>query len=89
VMHFHGTEDKLVPFRGPDERTAKPLAFKSVEETIRIWTKLDGCPTTPKTIALPDKEGKGRRLTPNSCRRPQIWPCNSGPKDVVRGDRTG
>ncbi len=42
VMHFHGTDDKLVPFNGPDERTAKFLSFKSVEETIRIWVKIDG-----------------------------------------------
>ena len=39
VMHFHGTDDKLVPFNGPSERTAKFLAFKSVEETIRTWVK--------------------------------------------------
>ena len=45
VMHFHGTDDKLVPFEGPDQRTAKVLAFKSVEETIRTWAKIDGCPS--------------------------------------------
>jgi polyhydroxybutyrate depolymerase len=59
VMHFHGTEDDLVPFHGPDERTAKLLAFKSVEETIRIWARIDGCPEKPKTIALPDKLDDG------------------------------
>ena len=52
-MHFHGTDDKLVPFDGPNQRSAKVLAFKSVEETIRVWAKIDGCPTKPKTADLP------------------------------------
>jgi polyhydroxybutyrate depolymerase len=59
VIHFHGTEDKLVPFSGPSQRTAKVLTFKSVEETIRTWVKLDGCPTTPTTTKLPHKEDDG------------------------------
>ena len=59
VMHFHGTNDKLVPFIGPNERTAKFVAFKSVEETIRIWAKIDGCPRKPKTTDLPHKADDG------------------------------
>jgi len=59
VMHFHGTEDKLVPFQGPDERTAKFLSFKSVEETIRIWVNIDRCPMKPKTMDVPDKVDDG------------------------------
>jgi len=59
VMHFHGTNDKIVPFDGPAQRTAKVLAFKSVEETIRIWAIIDGCPTKPKTTKLPHKEDDG------------------------------
>jgi polyhydroxybutyrate depolymerase len=61
VMHFHGTDDKLVPFNGPDQRTAKLLAFKSVEETIRTWARIDGCPMKPKTSALPPNESFRRR----------------------------
>jgi len=59
VMHFHGTEDKLVPFQGPDEQTARFLAFKSVEETIRTWARIDACPKKPKTLDLPDKVDDG------------------------------
>lgn len=59
VMHFHGTDDKLVPFHGPEQRTAKFLAFKSVEETIRTWVKIDGCPKKPRTTDLPDKADDG------------------------------
>ena len=59
VIHFHGTEDKLVPFNGPPQRTAKVFAFKSVEETISTWVKIDGCPTTPTTTKLPHKGDDG------------------------------
>jgi polyhydroxybutyrate depolymerase len=59
VMHFHGTEDKFVPFQGPDSWTARFLTFKSVEETIRIWARIDGCPRKPKTLELPDKVDDG------------------------------
>lgn len=62
VIHFHGTDDKLVPFDGPDERTAKVFAFKSVEETIRTWAKIDGCPTKPKTVKLPHKGDDGTNV---------------------------
>jgi polyhydroxybutyrate depolymerase len=59
VIHFHGTADRLVPFKGPDERTAKYLSFKPVEETIRIWARLDGCPRKLKIAHLPDKVDDG------------------------------
>ena len=59
VMHFHGTNDKLVPFNGPSERTAKFLAFKSVEETIGTWVRINGCPRKPKTTDLPHKADDG------------------------------
>jgi polyhydroxybutyrate depolymerase len=59
VIHFQGTEDKLVPFNGPDQRTAKVFAFKSVEETIRTWVEIDGCPTKAKTTKLPHNGDDG------------------------------
>ncbi len=66
VLHFHGTEDKLVPFDGPKTASEKLLGLKSVDETIRTWCKLDGCPEKPKIESLPDKADDGttvRRLT--------------------------
>lgn len=77
VMHFHGTEDKLVPFNGPDERTAKFLAFKSVEETIRIWARINGCPKKPKTIQLPDKVEDGTTV------RQEVYGPGKGGAEVV------
>ncbi len=54
VLHFHGTDDKLVPFSGADARARLVLPFKSVDETMRIWAKIDGCPETPTVVKLPD-----------------------------------
>lgn len=59
VIHFHGTEDKLVPFEGADKRTAKFLSLKSVEDTIRFWARIDGCPTRSTISELPDTADDG------------------------------
>ena len=63
VMHFHGAADKIVPFAGPSERASKFLGFKSVEDTIKICLKANGCPDKPKTVKLPDKAGDGTTIT--------------------------
>jgi polyhydroxybutyrate depolymerase len=59
VMHFHGTADRIVPFAGPAKRSSEFPIFKSVEETIRLWCKIDGCPETPKVTEFPDKVDDG------------------------------
>lgn len=59
VVHFHGTEDKLVPFMGADERARLVVPFKSVDETMRIWAKINGCPEAPVVVQLPDKTDDG------------------------------
>jgi len=66
VMHFHGNADMIVPMRGPDEGTPRFLTFKSVEETIAIWRKLDGCPERPVITDFPDKEDDGTRVRQTS-----------------------
>jgi polyhydroxybutyrate depolymerase len=66
VLHFHGTEDTLVPFDGPKMAAEKLMGLKSVDDTIRTWVKLDGCPENPKVESLPDKADDGttvRRFT--------------------------
>ena len=62
VLHFHGTKDGLVLFDGPDERIPKNLKFLSVEDTIRAWVKLNGCPPTPEITALPGRAGGGMTI---------------------------
>ena len=61
VMHFHGTTDNIVPFNGPSKGTPKFLTFKSVEETIRLCAKANGCPETPVVEDLPDKADDGTK----------------------------
>ena len=63
VMHFHGIADKIVPFAGPGGRTPKFLGFKSVEDTIKICVKANGCPEKPSIVKLPDKARDGTPVT--------------------------
>lgn len=63
VMHFHGNADKMVPFGGPDKGTPKFLTFKSVEESIATWRKLNECPDDPTITELPDTEDDGTKVT--------------------------
>jgi len=63
VAHFHGTNDRLVNYDGPTERTPKFVTYKSVEETVRIWVKANGCPKTPVTAELPDVADDGTEVT--------------------------
>ena len=53
-LHFHGTKDGLVLYGGPDERTPKNIKFLSVDDTIRAWVKVDGCPGNPVVTNVQD-----------------------------------
>lgn len=54
VMHFHGTEDMLVPYEGGvplvQWTTGGTLDFLSVEETMAVWRGIDGCAGTSEVI---------------------------------------
>lgn len=63
VIHFHGRADKMVPFDGPNKGTPKFLTFKSVEESVTIWRKINECPDEPTLTALPDKQDDGTKVT--------------------------
>lgn len=63
VIHFHGTEDKLVRFNGPDAQLAKLLSFRSVDETVRTWAAIDGCPTAPRITEMPGAAGDRTSVT--------------------------
>ncbi|MEX0675629.1 MAG: family 16 glycoside hydrolase [Pirellulales bacterium] len=62
VMHFHGAADPIVPFGGPSQDTPPFVRFKSVEESIRLWVKLNQCPEEPAVTDLPDAEDDGTRV---------------------------
>lgn len=78
VLHFHGTQDGLVLYGGPDERTPKNLKFHSVDETIRNWVKVDGCPETPLIANLQDRADDGTRV-----RRQRYGPGKEGSEVVL------
>ena len=63
VIHFHGTADTLVPFDGPRDTMQKFVTFRSVDETINTWAKVDGCPANPTIDKLPDKAHDGMTVT--------------------------
>jgi polyhydroxybutyrate depolymerase len=63
VLHFHGTDDKLVPYDGSRSAAQELLHAKSVDDTIRTWAKLDGCPEKPRVEDLPNKIDDGTTVT--------------------------
>jgi polyhydroxybutyrate depolymerase len=63
IIHFHGTEDKLVPFKGFGRKTAKFMNLKSVDESIKIWVKANDCPSEPKEEKLPNTIEDGTSIT--------------------------
>lgn len=63
VIHFHGTDDKLVQYNGPDGLAKRLALFKSVDETMKIWAKIDECSDMPVITELPDKADDGTSVT--------------------------
>jgi polyhydroxybutyrate depolymerase len=61
-MHFHGDADTIVPFAGPGDDTPPFVRFRSVEESIRLWVKLNACPAEPAVTEMPDAENDGTRV---------------------------
>jgi polyhydroxybutyrate depolymerase len=53
VLHFHGTDDSIVPWRGPSSPVGF-ATFRSVKETIHVWCEANGCPTEPVLVNEPD-----------------------------------
>lgn len=66
VMHFHGTDDNVVPPGGPSAGTPPFLTFKSVEATLQIWTTHNSCPAIPEIVDL-------IHLRPDDSTRVQRW----------------
>ena len=63
VIHFHGTADTIVPFNGPSGNSPRGMGFKSVEETIRAWREVNGCPSEPIVKNEPDSADDGTTVT--------------------------
>ncbi|HWB10228.1 MAG TPA: PHB depolymerase family esterase [Pirellulales bacterium] len=53
VLHFHGTKDEFIPFeggKGPKSLTG--THFRSVEESVAVWVRANGCDDRPKVDRL-------------------------------------
>lgn len=59
ILHFHGTADRIVPMDGPALGVPDFLQLHSVDETMRIWTRVNGCPEQPQQVDLPDTADDG------------------------------
>ena len=59
VIHFHGTDDPLVPYAGGASRW--PVRFVSVADSIGFWVAQDGCDPAPtgETIGVSRRETYG------------------------------
>ena len=59
VIHFHGTDDRVVPYAGPQKRDPHGMSFQSVAETITAWVRINGCPAVPVIRTVPDRFADG------------------------------
>lgn len=73
VMHFHGSNDTIVPPNGPDETIPPFLTFLSLDETIAIWTGQNACPPKPAVRLLPNAARDGTLVI-----RSRYTPCSAG-----------
>ena len=78
VIHFHGTLDKMVPWKGPNQEMLQKLSFKSVEETVRVWAEVNGCPEEPAVENMPDRAADGTTVV-----RRQYEPGNNNTRVVL------
>lgn len=53
VLHIHGTNDHLVPFKGGDPKGPAFLRFPSTEENIKTVCDFNGCRNEPVVTTLP------------------------------------
>jgi polyhydroxybutyrate depolymerase len=64
VMHFHGTADEYAPFAGGlGPRSVSNVDFHSVEHTVQVWVKANGCPPVPTVSSEGDHVGDGTSIT--------------------------
>lgn len=56
VIHFHGTQDTVVPYAITPTRQSRLMKFKGAEESVQVWAKLNGCEEDPKFETLSQTE---------------------------------
>jgi polyhydroxybutyrate depolymerase len=63
VIHFHGTDDGMVPYGDGRAMLGGLVLIQSAPNTIKAWAKFDGCKTDPIETELKDKEADGTTVT--------------------------
>jgi polyhydroxybutyrate depolymerase len=63
VIHFHGTADTTVLYRGLDDGASRLIKYQAVDDTIRTWVALNGCPAEPAVHKFPDRAHDGTSVT--------------------------
>lgn len=65
-LHIHGTDDKFVPWGGPNSRTPKNLDFCSVPQTVQAWVRhhaeFYGTDFVCESASMPDRCADGTRV---------------------------
>lgn len=72
-LHIHGTEDKFVPWTGPNARTPKNLDFCSVPQTVQAWvrhhSRVSGEEIGCESVPFLDRCADGTRIASQVFRR--------------------
>jgi polyhydroxybutyrate depolymerase len=55
ILHFHGTDDFLVPREGPNKNLPLLIRFRSLDDTIGAWVKCNHCKDAPEVVRLPNQ----------------------------------
>jgi polyhydroxybutyrate depolymerase len=63
VIHFHGTEDRFVPYGGPGGNMPRGMSFYSVDRSVAAWVQADGCPQKFVETAIEDRHDDGTRVS--------------------------
>jgi polyhydroxybutyrate depolymerase len=66
VLHFHGTQDPLIPIEGPTTTVKALIHYRPVEDAMRAWARADGCDAEPAVTELPERVKDGTRVSRKS-----------------------
>lgn len=61
VLHIHGRKDRIVPYEGPDAKFPAFMNFKSVENSVMTWVRIDHCEPEPEVEVI-SKEGDDMKV---------------------------
>jgi polyhydroxybutyrate depolymerase len=63
ILHFHGTDDRYVPYTGGHgSRSLTKNEYMSVEETIKVWVRINQATPNPGVEELPPSHDDGTRV---------------------------